>query len=142
MTALGKGKVIAFGWMPGMEFCSGALRRRELYRDETPNSNPNHEILSATQRYGVAWWMEGDEAVRETIAAVVAEAGASRQVALSRGNIDVGVLDDGQRAFVGFANYNVGPVEGLVAEFKLKRRYEGVKTLDGAPVKVEWYGTT
>ena len=142
VTDVGEGKVIAFGWMPGMEFCSGALRRRELYRDETPNGNPNHEILSGTQRYGVTWWMEGDEAVREKIAAVAAEAGATRQIALSHGNIDAGVLDDGLRAFVGFSNYNVGGVKGVVATFTLKKRYENVETLDGAPVKVEWDGTT
>ena len=142
MTAVGKGRVVAFGWLPGMEFCSGALRRRELYRDETPNGNPNHEILSGTQRYGVAWWMEGDEAVREKIAAVAAKTGATRQIALSHGNIEAGVLDDGKKAFVGFANYNVGTVKGLVAEFRLRKRYDSVETLDGAPVKVEWDGVT
>lgn len=142
VTGVEKGKVIAFGWMPGMEFCSGALRRRELYRDETPNGNPNHEILSGTQRYGVTWWMEGDEAVREKISAVIEATGAMRQVALSHGNIESGVLDNGTRAFVGFSNYNVGGVKGVVATFTLKKRYENVKTLDGAPVKVEWNDTT
>ena len=33
-------------------------------------------------------------------------------------------------------------MKGLVATFKLKKRYENVKTLDGVPVKVEWDGTT
>ena len=86
--------------------------------------------------------MEGDEAVREKIAAVAEAAGSIRQIKLSHGNIDAGVLDDGTRAFVGFANYNVSEVKGFVATFKLKKRYENVKTLDGAPVKVEWDSTT
>lgn len=141
-TAVGKGKVVAFAYLPGMNFCSGAQRSRELYRDETPNSNPIHEILSATQRYGVGWWLEGDETVREKIAAVVGAAGAAQQIKLSHGNIDAGVLDDGKRAFVGFSNYNLGQVKDVVAEFTLKKRYASVKTLDGAPVKVEWNGTT
>ena len=140
-TAVGKGKVVAFAYLPGMNFCSGALRRRELYRDETPNSNPNHEILSATKRYGVGWWMEDDEVVREKIAAVAEAAGAKRQIGLSHGNIDAGVLDDGKRAFVGFSNYNLGPVKEVVAEFTLKKHYDSVKTLDGVPVKVDWNGT-
>ena len=141
-TAVGKGKVVAFAYLPGMNFCSGAQRSRELYRDETPNSNPNHEILSATQRYGVGWWLEGDEAVREKIAAVAEVAGAMWQIKLSHGNIEAGVLDDGKRAFVGFSNYNLGQVKDVVAEFTLTKRYASVKTLDGAPVKVEWNGTT
>ena len=141
-TAVVKGRVVSFAWMPGMNFCSGSLRRREKYRDETPNGNPIHEIEAGVQRYGVAYWMEGDEAVREKIAAVAEAGGATRQIKLSHGNIDAGVLDDGPRAFVGFSNYNVGPVKNVVAEFKLKKRYASVKTLDGAPVKVEWDGTT
>lgn len=52
------------------------------------------------------------------------------------------MLDDGEKAFVGFANYNPKPVKNLVAKFTLRKRYENVKTLDGAPVKVEWDGAT
>lgn len=141
-TVVGKGKIVSFAWMPGMNFCSGSLKRREKYRDETPNGNPNHEIQDGVQRYGVAFWMEGDDAVREKIAAVAEAAGATRQIKLSHSNIDAGVLDDGLRAFVGFSNYNVGQTKGLVAEFRLKKRYDSIKTLDGAPVKVEWDGTT
>ena len=142
VSEVGKGRIVSYAWMPGMNFCSGSLKRREKYRDETPNGNPNHEIIDGAQRYGVAFWMEGDEAVREKIAAVAAEAGATRQIALSHGNVDAGVLDDGRRAFVGFSNYNVGPTKGLVAEFRLRKRYDSVETVDGAPVKVEWDGTT
>ena len=80
--------------------------------------------------------------VKRIFVEVGAEAGSIRQIKLSHGNIDAGVLDDGTRAFVGFANYNVSEVKGLVATFKLKKRYENVKTLDGVPVKVEWDGTT
>ena len=68
--------------------------------------------------------------------------GATRQIKLSHGNIDAGVLDDGKRAFVGFSNYNIGQVKEVVAEFTLMKRYASVKTLDDAPVKVEWNGTT
>lgn len=68
--------------------------------------------------------------------------GARRQISLSHGNIDAGVLDDGSRAFVGFANYNLHGINGVVATFKMKRRYRSVKTLDGAPVRVEWDGCT
>ena len=140
-TSIGKGKVIAFPYMAGMNFCSGAARQVRDYRDETIVQNGLDE-LNGTVRYGVAYWMEGDEAVREKIAAVAEAGGATRQIKLSHGNIDAGVLDDGTRAFVGFANYNVSEVKGLVATFKLKKRYENVKTLDGASVKVEWDGTT
>ena len=124
-----------------MNFCSGAARKVREYRDETIVQNGLDE-LNGTVRYGVAYWMEGDEAVREKIAAVAEAAGATRQIKLSHGNIDAGVLDDGKRAFVGFANYNPRPVKGLVAGFALSKRYDSVKTLDGAPVKFEWDGTT
>lgn len=86
--------------------------------------------------------MEGDEAVREKMVAVIEATGVTRQVALSHGNIESGVLDNGTRAFVGFSNYNVKPVKGLAATFTLKKRYDNVKTVDGGPVKVEWSGTT
>ena len=140
-TAVGKGRIVAFPWMPGMNFCAGSARARERFRDETTD-NVAKEYLNNKTLYGVAYWMEGDEAVREKIAAVAEAAGATRQIKLSQGNIDAGVLDDGLRAFVGFANYNVGPTKDLVAEFTLKKRYDCVKTLDGAPVKVEWNSTT
>ena len=81
-------------------------------------------------------------AVKADCAAGAEAAGATRQIRLSYGNIDAGVLDDGLRAFVGFSNYNVGPIKDVVAEFKLQKRYDSVKTLDDAPVKVEWDGTT
>ena len=81
-------------------------------------------------------------AFSEKIAAIAEKAGARRQISLSHGNVDAGVLDDGKRAFVGLANYNPHPIRGLVAEFALKRRYETVSTLDGAAVAVEWSGTT
>lgn len=140
-TAVGKGKVIAFPYMAGMNFCSGAARKVREYRDETIVQNGLDEF-NGTVRYGVAYWLEGDEAVREKIAAIAEAGGATRQIKLSHGNIDAGVLDDGKRAFVGFANYNPRPVKGLVAEFALSKRYDSVKTMDGAPVKVEWDGTT
>ena len=140
-TAVGKGKILTFADWAGMSFCSGAARKRTLYRDETIVRSGLDE-LNGTVRYGVAYWMEGDEAVRAKIAAIAEKAGARRQISLSRGNIDAGVLDDGKRAFVGLANYNPHPVNGLVAEFALKKRYEDVKTLDGEAVKVEWSGTT
>ena len=111
------------------------------YRDETIVQNGLDE-LNGTVRYGVPYWMEGDEAVRGKIAALAEAAGATRQIKLSHGNIDAGVLDNGGRAFIGFANYNPSPVKGLVAEFALSRRYDSVKALDGAPVKVEWNGAT
>ena len=141
-TSLGKGRVLAFAWLPGMNFCSKALRTRMLFRDESPNGNPAHEILNATQRYGVPYWMFGDRAVREKIAAVAASAGASRQVCVSAENVESGILDDGSRAFAGFANYNPAEVRNFVAEFPLKRRYGHVRALDGSRVKVEWSGTT
>lgn len=140
-TAVGKGRIVAVPYMAGMNFCSGAARKVRDYRDETIVQNGLDE-LNGTVRYGVAYWMEGDEAVREKIAAVAEAGGATRQIKLSHGNIDAGVLDDGKRAFVGFANYNPRPVKGLVAEFALSKRYDSVKTMDGAPVKVEWDGTT
>ncbi len=140
-TVVGKGRVVSFPWMPGKNFCAGSARSRQAYRDETPLKKGVEELNSVT-RYGVAYWMDGDESVREKIAAVAEAGGATRQIKLSHGNIDAGVLDDGTRAFVGFANYNVGEVKGLVATFKLKKRYENVKTLDGVPVKVEWDDTT
>lgn len=142
VSRVGRGRIFAFGWMPGMNFCSGALRQRELFRDETPNSNPGHEILEGAQRYGIPWWMIGDEAVRAKIDAVAVKAGAKRQISLSHGNIDAGVLDEGSRAFVGFANYNLHDINGVVASFKMKRRYESVATIDGAPVTVKWNGRT
>lgn len=140
-TVVGKGRIVAFPWMPGMNFCAGSARARERFRDETTDNVEKKEINAKTL-YGVAYWMEGDESIREKIAAVAEAAGSIRQIKLSHGNIDAGVLDDGTRAFVGFANYNVSEVKGLVATFKLKKRYENVKTLDGAPVKVEWDSTT
>ena len=140
-TAVGKGRIVAVPYMAGMNFCSGAARKKGEYRDETIVQSGLDE-LNGTVRYGVPYWLEGDNAVREKIAAVVEAAGATRQIKLSHGNIDAGVLDDGKRAFVGFANYNPGPAKGLVAEFALSRRYDSVKTLDGSPVKVEWDGTT
>ena len=141
-TAVDQGKVVTFAWLPGMNFCAGALRRRELFRDLTPNGNAAHEIVSGVIRYGVPWWMEGDEAVRARIAAVAEAAGATRQISLSHGNIDAGVLDEGCRAFVGFSNYNPNPVKGVTAEIPMKKRYAAVQTLDGKPVTVEWRGRT
>ena len=140
-TAVGKGRIVAVPYRAGMNFCSGAARKVREYRDETIVQNGLDE-LNGTVRYGVAYWLEGDEAVREKIAAVAEAAGAKRQIRLSHGNIDAGVLDNGRRAFVGFANYNPRPVKGLVAEFALSRRYDSVKALGGAPVKVEWDGPT
>lgn len=140
-TAVGKGRIVAVPYMAGMNFCSDAARKVREYRDETIVQNGLDE-LNGTVRYGVAYWMEGDEAVREKIAAVAEAGGATRQIKLSHGNIDAGVLDDGEKAFVSFANYNPKPVKKLVAEFALSKRYESVKTMDGAPVKVEWDGTT
>ena len=140
-TAVGKGRIVAFPYFAGMAFCAGAARKKGEFRDETIVQNGLDE-LNGTVRYGVAYWMEGDEAVRAKIAAIAEKAGARRQISLSHGNVDAGVLDDGKRAFVGLANYNPHPVNGLVAEFALKKRYEDVKTLDGEAVKVEWSGTT
>lgn len=140
-TPVGNGSVVSFPYRAGLAFCAGSARKKGEFRDETIVQSGLDE-LNGTVRYGVAYWMEGDEAVREKIAAVAEAGGATRQIKLSHGNIDAGVLDDGTRAFVGFANYNVSEVKGLVATFKLKKRYENVKTLDGASVKVEWDGTT
>ena len=140
-TAVGKGRIVAVPHMAGMNFCSGAARRKGEYRDETIVQNGLDE-LNGTVRYGVPYWLEGDEGVREKIAALAEAAGATRQIMLSHGNIDAGVLDNGRRAFVGFANYNPRPVKGLVAEFALSKRYDSVKALGGAPVKVEWDGPT
>ncbi len=142
VSNVGRGRIFTFGWMPGMNFCSGALRQRELFRDETPRFNPGHEILEGVQRYGVPWWMEGDEAIRAKIDSIVRKTGVKRQVSLSHGNIDVGVLDDGSRAFVGFANYNLHGIKEVIASFKMKRHYKNVKTLDGSPIKVVWNGDT
>ena len=114
-TPVGKGKVFAFPWLPGMNFCAGALRQRELFRDLTPNGNTAHEILSGVVRYGVPWWMEGNEAVREKVASIAEATGAKRQILLSHGNIDAGVLDEGGRAFVGFSNYNPNMVKNVTA---------------------------
>jgi hypothetical protein len=52
------------------------------------------------------------------------------------------VLDDGERAFVGFANYGSKPIDGLVVSIPLKRRYGQVVTLEDSAVDVKWDGTT
>lgn len=140
-TALGKGCVVSFAYMPGMSFCSGTARRKAKYRDETIVQNGLDE-LNGTVRYGVPYWMDGDEAVRKEIAAVPELAGVRRGIELSSGNVDAGVLDDGERAFVGFANYGSKPIDGLVVSIPLKRRYGQVVTLEDSAVDVKWDGTT
>ena len=138
---LGKGRIMSFPYMAGMNFCAGSACKKIKFRDETIVQSGLDE-LNGTVRYGIPYWMNGDETVRAKIDDVVKSAGIRRQAELSSGNVDVGVLDDGRRAFVGIANYGISPVEHLEITIPLKKCYRSVETLNGENVKITWNGTT
>ncbi len=140
-NSFGKGRIISFPYMAGMNFCAGSACKKIKFRDETIVQSGLDE-LNGTVRYGIPYWMNGDETVRSKIDDVVKSAGIRRQAELSSGNVDVGVLDDGRRAFVGIANYGISPVEHLEITIPLKKCYRSVETLNGENVKITWNGTT